>query len=79
MDQEAPGFWAGTQVVFPVVRSPGAEFLREIGVRQVPLALRIGPGGVVEDVILGVADQARVSALFGLEPRQSTERHAPGF
>jgi thiol-disulfide isomerase/thioredoxin len=53
MDQEPPGFWSTIPVSFPVLRSPGREFLRSLNVNRVPLTLRVGEGGRVEDVALG--------------------------
>jgi thiol-disulfide isomerase/thioredoxin len=53
LDQEPPGFWSTMPVSFPVLRSPGREFLRALNVNRVPLTLRVAEGGKVEDVGLG--------------------------
>jgi len=53
LDQEPPGFWSTMPVSFPVLRSPGREFLRTLNVNRVPLTLRVADGGKVEDLGLG--------------------------
>jgi thiol-disulfide isomerase/thioredoxin len=53
LDQEPPGFWSTMSVAFPVLRSPGRDFLRQLNVNRVPLTLRVGEGGRVEDLGLG--------------------------
>jgi thiol-disulfide isomerase/thioredoxin len=53
LDQEPPGFWSTMPVSFPVLRSPGREFLRALNVNRVPLTLRVADGGKVEDLGLG--------------------------
>lgn len=53
LDQEPPGFWSTMPVSFPVLRSPGREFLRSLNVNRVPLTLRVAEGGKVEDLGLG--------------------------
>jgi peroxiredoxin len=52
-DQAPPSFWTTTSIVFPVLRSPGREFLRGLNVNRAPLTLRVGEGGRIEDVGLG--------------------------
>jgi len=64
MDQEPPGFWATMPVAFPVVRAPGRQFLRSLNVNRAPLALRVGEGGKIEDLILGETDPIRLGQLF---------------
>lgn len=64
MDQEPPGFWSTLPVAFPVVRAPGRQFLRSINVNRAPLTLRVGPGGAVEDLVLGQTDPIRLGELF---------------
>ena len=64
MDQEPPGFWSTIEIAFPVVRSPGREFLRSLNVNRAPLTLRVVGGGTVEDLALGVADPIRIGELF---------------
>jgi hypothetical protein len=64
MDQEPPGFWGTIAIAFPVLRAPGREFLRSLNVNRVPLTLRVGEGGRVEDLALGVTDPIRLGELF---------------
>ena len=64
MDKEPPGFFMATPVVFPVLRSPGRAFTQELRVHRVPLTLRVGPGGKVEDVGVGALDPIRLGELF---------------
>ena len=64
LDQEPPGFWSTIAVAFPVLRTPGREFLRSLNVNRVPLTLRVGEGGRIEDFALGVTDPIRVGELF---------------
>ncbi len=64
MDQEPPGFFVATPIAFPVVRSPGREFLKSLKIQRAPLTLRVGPGGKVEDVALGIVDPIRLGEIF---------------
>jgi thiol-disulfide isomerase/thioredoxin len=64
MDQEPPGFWATMPIAFPVLRSPGREFLRSVNVNRAPLTLRVAEGGRIEDLALGVIDPIRLGELF---------------
>ena len=64
MDQEPPGFFAAFPISFPVVRSPGKDFLANLKVSRAPLTLRVGPGGKVEDVAVGLVDPIRLGELF---------------
>ena len=64
MDQEPPGFWGTMPISFPVVRSPGREFLNGLHVNRAPLTLRVGDGGKVDDVALGLVDPIRLGELF---------------
>jgi hypothetical protein len=63
-DRETPGFWQTFSVAFPVVRSPGHQFLDDLNVRRVPLMLRVAGGGRIEDVISGETDPIRLGELF---------------
>jgi hypothetical protein len=47
-----------------VVRSPGREFLNGLHVNRAPLTLRVGDGGKVDDVALGLVDPIRLGELF---------------
>jgi hypothetical protein len=64
MDQEPPGFFTAVQIAFPVVRSPGREFLKSLKVNRAPLTLRISQGGKIDDLALGVIDPIRLGELF---------------
>jgi hypothetical protein len=64
MDQEPPGFFTAMPVSFPVLRTPGRTFTESIKVFRTPTALRVGPGGLIEDVQVGIVDAIRVGALF---------------
>jgi peroxiredoxin len=64
MDQEPLGFFDAMHVSFPVVRSPGREFLKSLKVNRAPVTLRVAPGGKVDDVALGLVDPIRLGELF---------------
>ncbi len=64
MDQEPPGFWGTLPIAFPVLRSPGREFLSSLHVNRAPLTLRVGQGGRIEDLALGLVDPIRLGELF---------------
>jgi thiol-disulfide isomerase/thioredoxin len=64
MDQEPPGFWGTMPIAFPVLRSPGRTFLSSLNVNRAPLTLRIGSGGQVDDLALGIVDPIRLGELF---------------
>jgi thiol-disulfide isomerase/thioredoxin len=64
MDQEPPGFWSTMPVTFPVLRSPGREFLRQLNVNRAPLALRVVEGGRIEDLAPGETDLIRLGEIF---------------
>jgi hypothetical protein len=64
LDREPPGFWGTIAIAFPVLRAPGRDFLRSLNVNRVPLTLRVGEGGRVEDLTLGVVDPIRLGELF---------------
>jgi len=64
MDQEPPGFWGTIPIAFPVLRSPGREFLTSLHVNRAPLTLRVGAGGQIDDLALGLVDPIRLGELF---------------
>ena len=64
MDREPPGFFQATRIAFPVVRSPGRDFLEIWKVRRAPMTIRIGPGGTVQDVEVGIVDPIRLGEIF---------------
>jgi peroxiredoxin len=63
-EQAPPAFFSTMAISFPVLRSPGREFLRSLNVNRAPLTLRVGEGGKVEDLGLGVVDPIRLGELF---------------
>lgn len=64
MDKESPGFFQTTPISFPVVRSPGRDFLQKLKVSRVPLMVRVAQGGKIEDVAMGYNDPIRVGEIF---------------
>jgi peroxiredoxin len=64
MDREPPGFFQATRIAFPVVRSPGREFLSAWKVQRAPLTVRVGPGGKVEEAQTGMIDPIRLGEIF---------------
>jgi hypothetical protein len=64
MDREPPGFLQATRIAFPLVRSPGREFLELWKIRQTPTTVRVGPGGTVQDVAVGMVDGIRLGEIF---------------
>jgi len=65
MDHEPPGFFLAKPIAFPVFRALGGNNLREaFKIERVPLAVRVGPGGKVQDVAMGQVDPIRVGELF---------------
>ena len=64
MDREPPGFFEATPIPFPVVRSPGREFLLAWKVQRAPMTVRVGPGGKVEEAQIGIIDPIRLGEIF---------------
>ena len=64
LDHEPPGFFLALPVSFPVLRAPSREFSRMFKISRVPLTVRVGPGGRVEDVGSGPTDPIRLGELF---------------
>jgi thiol-disulfide isomerase/thioredoxin len=64
LDQEPPGFFTAMPVSFPVLRTPGREFTASIKVFRTPTAIRVGPGGKIEDVQVGVVDSIKAGEIF---------------
>ena len=63
LDHEPPGFFLALPVSFPVVRVP-REFSSRLKIARVPLTVRVGPGGKIEDVGSGPTDPIRLGELF---------------
>jgi thiol-disulfide isomerase/thioredoxin len=64
LDQAPPEFWQTMPIAFPVLHSPGRAFLSSLHVNRVPLTLRVGTGGRVEDLAVGPVDPIRLGELF---------------
>jgi thiol-disulfide isomerase/thioredoxin len=63
-DQAPPSFFSAMAIAFPVLRSPGPAFLRSMNINRAPLTLRVGEGGRIEDLGLGLIDPIRLGELF---------------
>jgi hypothetical protein len=64
VDKEPPGFFEQVPIAFPVLRVPGPALMRDFKVERVPLTLRIAPGGVIEEVGVGILDPIRLGQIF---------------
>jgi thiol-disulfide isomerase/thioredoxin len=64
LDAPPPGFFGAMPIAFPVVRSPGQALLRTFKVQHVPMTIRVGPGGKVEEVGEGVLDPIKLGQIF---------------
>jgi len=64
LDSPPPGFFNAMPISFPVVRSPGQELNRAYKISHVPMTIRIGPGGKVEDLGEGVLDPIKLGQIF---------------
>jgi hypothetical protein len=64
VDKEPPGFFEHISILFPVLRMPSRSMLTDFKVARVPLMLRIAPGGVVEEVGVGILDPIRLGQIL---------------
>jgi peroxiredoxin len=64
VDKEPPGFFEQLSILFPVLRMPSREMLTDFKVARVPLMLRVAPGGVVEEVGVGILDPIRLGQIL---------------
>lgn len=64
LDREPPGFFEAYPVAFPVVRSPGREFLTAYKVSRTPTTLRVAAGGTVESHGEGMLDPITLGEFF---------------
>ncbi len=64
LDQPPPGFLTAMGIRFPVLASPGRQVLDAYRVQRVPVTLRIGPRGVVEDAANGIVDPIKLGEIF---------------
>ena len=70
-DQAPASFWQEHPISFPVVKSPGREFLRTLNVNRAPLTLRVGRGRQ------GRGLRARRGLLRRVPRRKLHRRHPP--
>jgi peroxiredoxin len=64
LDREPPGFFEAYPVAFPVVRSPGRDFLNSFRVKQTPTTIRVGGTGKVENHAVGLLDPITLGEFF---------------
>ena len=64
LDREPPGFFEAYPVAFPVVRSPGRDFLASYKVARTPTTLRVAAGGKVEGHGEGMLDPITLGEFF---------------
>jgi thiol-disulfide isomerase/thioredoxin len=65
LDRESPEFFALTPISFPIVRPPkDPDFRKSFKLNHVPLMVRVGPGGKVEDAAQGEIDAIRLGQIF---------------
>jgi thiol-disulfide isomerase/thioredoxin len=64
LDREPPGFFNAMPVAFPVLRSPGQALNQAFKVHHVPMTIRVGPGGKVEDAVEGLVDPIKLGEIF---------------
>jgi thiol-disulfide isomerase/thioredoxin len=64
LDSPPPGFLAAMPIAFPVLRSQGPALHRAFKVNHVPMTIRVGPGGKVEEVGEGVLDPIKLGQIF---------------
>jgi len=64
LGQEPTGFFDIFPVSFPVLRYDGRAAAASFKLQQVPLMVRVGRTGLVEDVAQGVIDPIRVGEIF---------------
>jgi thiol-disulfide isomerase/thioredoxin len=65
LDEGSPGFFALYKISFPVLKGVEPRPLsRRLKLSRVPLTARVQPGGLVEDVMFGEPDPARIQQIF---------------
>jgi thiol-disulfide isomerase/thioredoxin len=65
MERPPEAYFAAVPVSFPVViAGQPRQMSRDINLQHVPLAVRVAPGGQVEDVAAGEVPAERVQKLF---------------
>jgi thiol-disulfide isomerase/thioredoxin len=65
LDEGAPGFFTAFKINFPVLRPAlPTEFANLLRIKNVPMTVRIKPGGAIESIAVGDPDTAKVPDLF---------------
>jgi len=64
LDRAPAGFFEAYPVAFPVVQSPGREFLQSYKVSRTPTTVRVAAGGKVENHGVGVLDPITLGGYF---------------
>ena len=64
LDKAPPGFFEAYPVAFPVVQSPGPEFLATYKVSRTPTTIRVAAGGRVENHGVGLLDPITLGEYF---------------
>lgn len=64
LDKAPPGFFEAYPVVFPVVQSPGRDFLATFKVSRTPTTMRVASGGKVENHGVGLLDPITLGEYF---------------
>lgn len=65
MEPEPPGFFQSYPISFPVVRAPGGrEWAKVMKINRVPVTMRVGPGGKIEDAKVGIVDPIALGDIF---------------
>ena len=64
LDKAPPGFFEAYPVAFPVVQSPGRDFLATYKVSRTPTTMRVASGGKVENHGVGLLDPITLGEYF---------------
>ena len=64
LGDEPAGFFSVFPIPFPVIRYPGRDAQTHFKMIRVPMMVRVGPTGVVTDVVHGIIDPIRVGEFF---------------
>lgn len=64
LDRAPAAFFEAYPVAFPVVQSPGREFLQAYKVSRTPTTVRVGAGGKVQNHGVGVLDPITLGEYF---------------
>lgn len=64
LNQEPPGYFMATPLAFPVLRAPTGDFAQSYKLFRVPITLRVGAQGRVEDIGVGQIDALRLGEIF---------------